>query len=154
MAKDAITELRDLAQGIPPPGPGPRPQHSAGQPLAARSTVPVELVADLPERPSAAIETIAYFCAAELLANVAKHSKASHATVEAAHVPGLCGCGSATTVHGGARADLGSGLAGLIERLRTVDGKDGDQQPARRPYGGHRRASVTRLRAGARRCGS
>ena len=27
---------------------------------------------DLPERPSAAIETIAYFCAAELLANVAR----------------------------------------------------------------------------------
>jgi signal transduction histidine kinase len=25
--------------------------------------------------------------------------------------------------HGGARTDLGSGLVGLIERLRTVDGR-------------------------------
>jgi anti-sigma regulatory factor (Ser/Thr protein kinase) len=44
---------------------------------------------DLPERPSAAIETIAYFCAAELLTNVAKHSGARHATLEVVHVPGL-----------------------------------------------------------------
>ncbi|HEV2258793.1 MAG TPA: hypothetical protein VGS06_37225 [Streptosporangiaceae bacterium] len=33
--------------------------------LAARCDLPVELALDLPERPSAAIETIAYFCAAE-----------------------------------------------------------------------------------------
>jgi hypothetical protein len=65
--------------------------------LAARSEVPVELVVDLPERPSAAIETIAYVCAAELLANVAKHSGARHATLEAVHGPACCGCGSATT---------------------------------------------------------
>jgi DNA-binding NarL/FixJ family response regulator len=95
-AKEAITELRDLARGIHPPvldqGLG-----IALTTLAARSDLPVELVVDLPERPSAAIETIAYFCAAELLANVAKHSGARHATLEAVHTPGCCGCGSATT---------------------------------------------------------
>jgi signal transduction histidine kinase len=87
-AKQAITELRDLARGIHPPvldqGLG-----IALTTLAARSDLPVDLVIDLPERPSAAIETIAYFCAAELLANVAKHSGARHATLEAVHVPGL-----------------------------------------------------------------
>ncbi len=36
--------------------------------LAERSAIPVELVTDIPERPSAAIETIAYFSAAEMLA--------------------------------------------------------------------------------------
>ena len=86
-AKEAITELRDLARGIHPPvldhGLG-----TALTTLAARSDVPVELVIDLPERPSAAIETIAYFCAAELLTNVAKHSGARHATLEVVHVPG------------------------------------------------------------------
>jgi signal transduction histidine kinase len=91
--------------------------------LASRSAVPVELVADLPERPSAAIETIAYFCAAELLANVAKHSRASHATLEAVHVPGLLRVRVSDDGHGGARAGPGSGLTGLIERLRTVDGR-------------------------------
>ena len=80
------------------------------------------MIADLPERPSAAIETIAYFCAAELLANVAKHSGARHATIEAVHVPGLLRVRVSDDGGGGARVRDGSGLAGLAERLRTVDG--------------------------------
>jgi signal transduction histidine kinase len=55
--------VRDLARGIHPPeldqGLG-----VALTTLAARSGLPAELVVDLPERPSTAIETIAYFCAA------------------------------------------------------------------------------------------
>src|SRR3984957_13559400 len=88
IAKEAITELRDLARGIHP-SVLDHGLSAALATLAARSAVPVVLAADLPERPSAAIEAIAYFCAAELLANVAKHSRASHATLEAVHVPGL-----------------------------------------------------------------
>jgi signal transduction histidine kinase len=121
-AKEAIAELRDLCRGIHPTvldqGLG-----IALTTLAARSDLPVETVIDLPERPSAAIETIAYFCAAELLTNVTKHSGARHATLEAVHVPGLQlrvrvsddGCG-------GAQAGARGGLAGLAERIRTVDG--------------------------------
>ena len=121
-AKEAIAELRDLARGIHPPvldqGLG-----AALASLAARSDLPVELGIDLPERPSAAIETIAYFCAAELLTNVTKHSGARHATLEAVQLPGLQlrvrvsddGCG-------GARVEAHGGLAGLAERIRTVDG--------------------------------
>ena len=52
-AKEAVTELRDLARGIHPPvldqGLG-----IALTSLAARSDLAVELVTDLPERPSAA----------------------------------------------------------------------------------------------------
>jgi signal transduction histidine kinase len=121
-AKDAITELRDLARGIHPPvlnqGLGP-----ALSTLAARSDLPVELVVDLPERPSAAIETIAYFCAAELLANVAKHSGARHARLEAVHVPGLLRIQVSDDGTGGARVEARGGLAGLAERVRTVDGR-------------------------------
>jgi signal transduction histidine kinase len=131
-AKDAITELRDLARGIHPPvldhGLG-----TALTTLAARSAVPVELVVDLPERPSAAIETIAYFCAAELLANVAKHSGASRATLEAVHVPGLLRVRVSDNGAGGARIDGGSGLAGLAERIRTVDGRMDMDSPAGGP---------------------
>jgi signal transduction histidine kinase len=120
-AKEAITELRDLARGIHPPvldqGLG-----AALTTLAARSDLPVELVIDLPERPSAAIETIAYFCAAELLANVAKHSGARHATLEAGHVPGLLRVRVSDDGCGGARVETRGGLAGLTERVRTVDG--------------------------------
>ncbi len=120
-AKEAIVELRDLARGIHPPvldhGLG-----TALETLAARSGLPVEVVADLSERPSAAIETIAYFCAAELLANVAKHSGARHATLEAVCVPGLLRVRVSDDGTGGARVKPDSGLAGLAERLRTVDG--------------------------------
>ena len=91
--------------------------------LAARSDLPVELVIDLPERPSAAIETIAYFCAAELLANVAKHSGARQATLEAVHVPGLLRVRVSDDGTGGARVEARGGLAGLAERIRTVDGR-------------------------------
>jgi signal transduction histidine kinase len=121
-AKEAITELRDLARGIHPPvldhGLG-----TALATLAARSGVPVDLIIDLPERPSAAIETIAYFCAAELLANVAKHGGARHATLEAVHVAGLLRVRVSDDGAGGARMAAGSGLAGLAERVRTVDGR-------------------------------
>ena len=114
-------ELRDLARGIHPPvldhGLG-----TALTTLGARSGLPVEVIADLPERPSAAIETIAYFCAAELLANAAKHSRARHAVIEAVHVPGLLRLRVSDDGDGGARARDGGGLAGLAERLRTVDG--------------------------------
>jgi signal transduction histidine kinase len=121
-AKEAITELRDLARGIHPPvldhGLG-----AALTSLAARSDVPVELVVDLPERPSAAIETIAYFCAAELLTNVAKHSGARHATLAAVHVPGLLRVRVSDDGAGGARLEQRGGLAGLADRVRTVDGR-------------------------------
>jgi signal transduction histidine kinase len=121
-AKEAVTELRDLARGIHPPvldqGLG-----IALTTLAARSDVPVELVIDLPERPSAAIETIAYFCAAELLTNVTKHSGARHATLEAVHLPGLLRVRVSDDGCGGARVEADGGLAGLAERIKTVDGR-------------------------------
>ena len=114
-AKEAIAEMRDLCRGIHPPmldqGLG-----MALTSLAARS--------DLPERPSAAIETIAYFCAAELLTNVTKHSGARHATLEAVHVPGLqLRVRVSDDGRGGARVEARGGLAGLAERIKTVDGR-------------------------------
>jgi signal transduction histidine kinase len=121
-AKEAISELRDLARGIHPQvleqGLGP-----ALTSLASLSEVPVELVLDLPERPSAAIETIAYFCAAELVANVAKHSGARHATLKAIHVLGLLRMFVSDDGTGGARVEERGGLAGLAERVGTVDGR-------------------------------
>ena len=120
-AKEAVTELRDLCRGIHPPvldqGLG-----IALTTLAARSDLPVDLAIDLPERQSAAIETIAYFCAAELLTNVTKHSGAWHATLEAVHLPGLLRVRVSDDGRGGARVEARGGLAGLAERIRAVDG--------------------------------
>jgi signal transduction histidine kinase len=121
-AKEAITELRDLARGIHPPALDQGLGITLTS-LAARSDLPVELVIDLPERPSAAIETIAYFCAAELLANVTKHSGARHARLEVVHVPGLLRMRVSDDGAGGARVEARGGLAGLAERVKTVDGR-------------------------------
>ena len=110
------------AASIPPCSTRAWASRSPPSPRAA--TCPSRLVIDLPERPSAAIETIAYFCAAELLTNVTKHSGARHATLEAVHVPGLqCGCGSATTAAAAPSVEARGGLAGLADRIRTVDGR-------------------------------
>jgi signal transduction histidine kinase len=121
-AKEAIAALRDLARGIHPPvldhGLG-----TAVATLAARSDVPVDLRVDLPKRPSAAIETIAYFCAAELLTNIAKHSGARHVTVELRYRPReMLQLVVTDDGSGGARIGASGGLAGLAERVRTVDG--------------------------------
>jgi signal transduction histidine kinase len=93
--------------------------------------VPVALRADVPVRLSPAVETIAYFCAAELLTNVAKHSGARRAGLDAFVVGegdrGREG-GRALRLrvtddgHGGARQIPGGGLSGLTSRLRTIDG--------------------------------
>jgi len=131
-AREAIAELRDLARGIHPPALD-RGLDAALATLAARSMVPVDLVVDVPRRPSPAIETIAYFCTAELLANVAKHSTARRAMVEVVHVPGLLRVRVSDDGPGGARPVDGSGLAGLAERVRTVDGHMDVSSPAGGP---------------------
>jgi signal transduction histidine kinase len=126
-AKDTLAELRDLARGIHPPvldrGLGP-----ALAILAATSAIPARLSAAITERPSPAIEAMAYFCVAELLANAAKHSGASQLTIGLREDTGLV-VTVADDGDGGARLVPGGGLAGLLERVRTVDGRLGLDSP-------------------------
>jgi signal transduction histidine kinase len=121
-ALEAIADLRTMARGIHPPVLD-NGLADALATLANRSAVPVELITDIPERPSAAIETIAYFSAAELLTNVARHSGARRATLEAVHVPGLLRIRVTDDGVGGARPVPNGGLRGLAERVRAVDGR-------------------------------
>ncbi len=120
-AKDAIAELRDLVRGIHPPVLD-QGLDAAIATLAARSAVPVEVHTRIPTRPSPAIETIAYFCVAELLTNVARHSHAMHAGVDATLHDGMVRIQVRDDGDGGARVGAGTGLTGLAERVRTVDG--------------------------------
>jgi len=128
-AKDTLTELRDLARGIHP-AVLDRGLDPALSMLAETSAIPVALTVDLPGRPSPAIEAIAYFCTAELLANAVKHTAAKHVAVRMREQ----GSGLLLTLTddgpGGARVTPGGGLAGLLERVRTVDGRlDIDSPP-------------------------
>ena len=90
--------------------------------LAEASAIPVTLSVSVVERPSPAIESIAYFCAAELLANVTKHSGASRATISVGDQRGRILMTVTDDGVGGARLAPGGGLAGLLERVQTVDG--------------------------------
>ncbi|MEA2587907.1 MAG: hypothetical protein QOH66_834 [Actinomycetota bacterium] len=121
-AKEALVELRDIARGIHPPALDIG-LDAALATLVARSSVPTTLHIDVPTRPTQAIETIAYFSVAELLANVAKHSQAQHATVGVAAQHHRLRIAVTDDGTGGAGAGAGSGLTGLGDRVRAVDGR-------------------------------
>lgn len=136
--KDALTELRELARGIRPPA------LEAGLPvavetLAARSSLPVTV--DLPDdlRADPSIESIAYFCIAELVTNAVKHSGASGVYVLAEDRPDRLWLRVRDDGVGGAAIGApgpdgtGSGLAGLRDRVDSVDGTLEVDSPAGGP---------------------
>jgi signal transduction histidine kinase len=120
--KIALQELRDLARGIHPAILTDRGLDAALSSVATRCTVPVEVTVDLPARPAEAIEGIAYFTVSELLQNVSKHSRASRAWVEVWRSADRLMIQVRDDGRGGADVSAGSGLAGLTERLDSVDG--------------------------------
>ncbi|WP_245239472.1 sensor histidine kinase [Streptomyces sp. MZ04] len=120
--KVALQELRDLARGIHPAVLTDRGLDAALSALAARCTVPVQVDVDLPARPAAAIEGIAYFTVSELLQNISKHARATRGTVDVWQVEDRLMLQVTDDGAGGADVTSGSGLAGLAERLDAVDG--------------------------------
>ncbi|WP_405979224.1 sensor histidine kinase [Streptomyces sp. NBC_00158] len=122
--KIALQELRDLARGIHPAVLTDRGLDAALSSVASRCRVPVRVEVDLPARPAAAIEGIAYFTVSELLQNVSKHAGATArgASVEVWKSGNRLLIRVADDGRGGADASGGSGLAGLAERLDAVDG--------------------------------
>jgi signal transduction histidine kinase len=120
-AKDALGELRGLARGIHPPVLDNGLADALAS-LAADSAIPVELSASVPVRPTPAIESIAYFCAAELLANAAKHSYANKIGIRAAGQRDVLVLSVTDDGTGGADPARGTGLAGLAQRVAVVDG--------------------------------
>ncbi|WP_405448822.1 sensor histidine kinase [Streptomyces erythrochromogenes] len=120
--KIALQELRDLARGIHPAVLTDRGLDAALSAVASRCTVPVRVAVDLPARPAAAIEGIAYFTVSELLQNISKHAVARSASVDVWKSGGRLLLQVADDGRGGASLRDGTGLAGLAERLDAVDG--------------------------------
>jgi signal transduction histidine kinase len=85
--------------------------------------VPADLQVSSTQQPSPAIAAMAYFCAAELLANVAKHSGASRATISVTDQADQLLMTVTDNGAGGAQLAPGGGLAGLLARVQTVDGR-------------------------------
>ena len=121
-AKDALTELRGLARGIHPAALD-NGLADALATLAAGSAIPVDLQVRVPVRPARAIETIGYFCVAELLANAAKHSSATRIEIRVTGREDVLVLEVSDDGTGGADPARGSGLAGLAQRVAVVDGR-------------------------------
>ena len=120
---EALTELRELAQGIHPAVLAERGLGPALEVLAARAPLVVELVVDLPERLPEPVETAAYYTVSEALANVVKHADACSAAVRVECEDGQLFVEIADDGAGGADADRGSGLRGLRDRVEALDGE-------------------------------
>ncbi len=122
-AVDALADLRDLARGIHPPALD-NGLPSALATLAGSSAIPAVVTADIEQRPAPAIETIAYFSAAELIANATKHSYANQIKINIyTERSGVLRLEVIDDGIGGADAARGAGLAGLAQRVSTVDGR-------------------------------
>ena len=120
----ALGELRELVRGIGPSILRDRGLEAAIASLATGRAQPVDARVDVGEpRPPATVEAAAYFVVAESIANAAKHSGASRVTVRvwrdaANRIVVEC----SDDGRGGADPAAGSGLTGLIQRVRALDG--------------------------------
>jgi signal transduction histidine kinase len=127
---EATTELRELARGIHPAVLTDRGLEAAVTALAARTSVPVELLALPEERLAPPVESTAYFVVAESLTNVVRYSEASHAEVEIRRDNGRVVIEVRDDGIGGADPRRGSGLRGLADRVGAVDGRLAVESPA------------------------
>ena len=122
-AKQALTELRELSRGVHPQVLTDRGLPAAVADAAGRSPVVVDVDVALPRRLPGAVEVTAYFAVCEALANVAKHSRATRASVRGRLMDDVL----VVEVHddgvGGADPAAGGGLTGLADRIAVVDGR-------------------------------
>jgi signal transduction histidine kinase len=127
-AEQANVEVRELAQGILPAVLTEGGLRAGAEKLASRMPVPLENGVSVGRLP-AAVEATAYFVVAEALTNVAKHARASRATVTARVEDGSLRVEVRDDGIGGARPD-GSGLLGLADRLAALGGQLRVESPA------------------------
>jgi signal transduction histidine kinase len=132
-AKDALRELRELVRGVHPAVLEDRGLDGALSGLVARSSIRVRLDVRVDDRLPPAIETAAYFVVAEALANMAKHSQASKGEIRLAREDDRLVIDVSDDGVGGAAPAPGSGLSGLVSRIRALDGELRLDSPAGGP---------------------
>jgi signal transduction histidine kinase len=117
----AVSELRELAQGLHPAALTGQGLAPAVRSAAARAPLPVAV--DLPaERYDPDVEAAAYYVVSEALANIAKHAQASGASVRIAQEVDRLVVEIADDGNGCADTSLGTGLLGLADRVAALDG--------------------------------
>jgi signal transduction histidine kinase len=120
--EDAMTELRSVIHTIYPPVLADQGLAGALATLTARAGVPTRLdIGPLGEIP-AAVEAVAYFAVTEALANIARHSGATDASIRVTRDGALLRTQVVDNGIGGADAARGSGLDGMRRRAAALDG--------------------------------
>jgi signal transduction histidine kinase len=119
----SLEELRAVARGIHPAVVSGHGLAVALESLAARAPVPVCLMVELEDRVHERLEVAAYYVVCEGLANVAKHSHATAASVEVARRDGQVVVEVVDNGIGGADTERGTGLRGLADRVEALGGR-------------------------------
>ncbi|WP_434599709.1 sensor histidine kinase [Streptomyces sp. A5-4] len=119
----AVGELRELSRGVHPKALTDQGLAAAITNLNTRSATAVAVDVEIPHRLPNALESTAYFIAAEALANVTKHSRATQAEVHARLRADVLTLSVADNGIGGAGPAGGTGLVGLADRVAAADGR-------------------------------
>jgi len=122
-AAAALKELQELSRGLHPSGLVECGLTQPLETLAARLTVPLEVVS-LPERrlPDV-VEVTLYYLVSETATNAAKYANASAVRVDIHQSGRTIYATVSDDGVGGATTEGGSGLAGLVDRVESLGGK-------------------------------
>ena len=118
----AIEELRELAHGLPPALLAKLGLEGAIRSIAARSSLPVTLVALPARRVDDTAEATAYYVIAEAVTNAQRYSQATAIEVSAVTSPHYVDIVVSDNGTGGASEVMSSGLQGLRDRVEAIGG--------------------------------
>jgi signal transduction histidine kinase len=127
--QEGLAKLRDLGREIYPYVLTHYGLAPALEGLAARAPLPTELRV-MRERLAPVVEAAMYFAVAEALENIAKHAKATRATVTVSRAGELVMAEIADDGVGGAALTDGSGLDGIAKRVEALFGRLELESPA------------------------
>ncbi|WP_030792703.1 sensor histidine kinase [Streptomyces sp. NRRL S-920] len=119
----AHQELRALIRGLNPPVLADHGLVAAIEDYAARFPIPVTVDLRLPEKLPRKIETTMYYLINEAMTNIAKHSGAARAQVRGRYHADLLIFDITDDGHGGVDPAAGSGVTGLADRVKALDGR-------------------------------
>lgn len=123
--RDAITDLRELVQGVVPAALTESGLRTAVENLLDRVPIPATIEASAVDRESlpAAAESAGYFIVSEAVTNAVKHSGARALSVRLQTVDGWLRVAVQDDGKGGAEVGAGTGLRSIADRVEALGGR-------------------------------
>src|SRR5699024_2331653 len=120
--QNALQEIRHLVRGLHPAVLEDRGLDAAISGIASRSSLPISVDVDVPERPSIDVESVAYFVVSEAVNNIIAHAHATRAAITVQYHQDTLYISVDDDGVGGAAEHRGTGLIGLRQRVESIDG--------------------------------